>query len=165
MTRSTLKNLILTTAVVLLAAGISMAGDNCPYSADKAKTAATTIAAPAVAKAPGETAMLKVSGMTCGSCVSHVTKALSAIEGVNDVTVSLEKGSAEVIYDAAKVKPAMLAEAVTKAGYKAEVGDITQASAKAAGCDPAECAAMKDGKQGGCCAKKAEATTGDGGKK
>ena len=165
MTRSTFKSIVLVTAVVLLAAGFSIAGENCPYSADKAKTAAATTVAPAVAKAPGETAMLKVSGMTCGSCVSHVTKALSALDGVNDVTVSLDKGSAEVIYDAAKVKPAMLAQAVTKAGYTTEVGEVTQASAKAAGCDPAACASMKDGKKEGCCAKQAEATIGDGGKK
>ena len=32
---------------------------------------------------------LNVSGMTCGSCVKHVTNALKALDGVVDVNVDL----------------------------------------------------------------------------
>lgn len=38
----------------------------------------------------------KVQGMTCDGCKSHVDKALSAVEGVEQVRVDLEKGEAEI---------------------------------------------------------------------
>ncbi|MBO6620417.1 MAG: copper-translocating P-type ATPase [Balneola sp.] len=38
----------------------------------------------------------QVSGMSCNGCKSHVTKALSEIENVKDVSVSLEEGTAEI---------------------------------------------------------------------
>ena len=37
---------------------------------------------------------INVKGMTCPHCVKHVTKALSGMEGVSDVVVSLEAGTA-----------------------------------------------------------------------
>ena len=37
---------------------------------------------------------LHVKGMTCQHCVKHVTKALSSMDGVMDVVVDLEKGTA-----------------------------------------------------------------------
>ena len=37
---------------------------------------------------------IHVKGMTCPHCVKHVTKALSAMDGVTDVVVSLEAGTA-----------------------------------------------------------------------
>ena len=37
---------------------------------------------------------IKVKGMSCQHCVASVTKALSEIEGITDVQVSLEKGEA-----------------------------------------------------------------------
>ena len=37
---------------------------------------------------------IKVKGMTCQHCVASVTKALSEIDGITDVRVSLEKGEA-----------------------------------------------------------------------
>lgn len=38
----------------------------------------------------------QISGMSCNGCKSHVTKALSSIEGVKNVEVSLEEKSAEI---------------------------------------------------------------------
>ena len=35
---------------------------------------------------------LNVSGMTCGSCVKHVTNALKTLDGVGDVSVDLATG-------------------------------------------------------------------------
>ena len=37
---------------------------------------------------------IHVKGMTCPHCVKHVTKALSGMDGVTDVAVSLEAGTA-----------------------------------------------------------------------
>ena len=40
--------------------------------------------------------LLKVSGMTCGHCVSAVTKAVKAVPAVADVAVDLERGEVTV---------------------------------------------------------------------
>jgi copper chaperone len=62
---------------------------------------------------------LKIEGMKCGGCVASVKQALEVIEGVESVEVSLEQHTATVRGTA---DPAILAEAVTSAGYPAEVG-------------------------------------------
>ena len=40
--------------------------------------------------------ILKIEGMMCNHCVMHVQKALSAVPGVAEVTVSLEEKNAKV---------------------------------------------------------------------
>jgi copper chaperone CopZ len=137
----------------------SVAMAQCPNSATKKKAETTTTATKA--NAEGEMVMLNVSNMTCGACVNHVTKTLADVEGVNDVSVNLEKGTAEVYYTSAKVKPETLTAAVVKAGYPAEVSDAkvttsTKSGSKCAatcgsktskkGCDPAACG-MKTAKK------------------
>lgn len=42
------------------------------------------------------TVELSVQGMTCGSCVKHVTKALQSVAGVSRVEVDLANGRATV---------------------------------------------------------------------
>ena len=61
---------------------------------------------------------LKIDGMKCGGCVANVKQALEVIEGVESVEVSLEQHQATV---SGTADPAVLAEAVTSAGYPAEV--------------------------------------------
>jgi copper chaperone len=39
---------------------------------------------------------LKVSGMTCGHCVSAVTRAVSAVPAVEEVSVDLQRGEVSV---------------------------------------------------------------------
>ncbi|MGD8590569.1 MAG: heavy metal translocating P-type ATPase, partial [Chromatiales bacterium] len=60
---------------------------------------------------------LKVTGMTCPHCVSNVTKALQAVDGVDKVEVSLEQADA-VVSGSAEVD--QLIAAVKQAGYDAE---------------------------------------------
>lgn len=60
---------------------------------------------------------LTVTGMTCGGCSSNVTKALKAVNGVNDVTVSLSDGKTMVQYDEHLTSLDELKSAVTAAGY------------------------------------------------
>lgn len=59
---------------------------------------------------------IHVEGMTCGHCVSAVTRALQKVPGVERAEVSLEKGRALVTGSAA---PAALVEAVREEGYEA----------------------------------------------
>lgn len=64
-----------------------------------------------------QTGILKVTGMACGGCISNVTHALKALDGVGDVKVSLSTGEAAVQYDDRLTSPAQLKSAVTGAGY------------------------------------------------
>lgn len=82
-----------------------------------------------------QTELLKVTGMTCGGCVSSVTSALKAIAGVEDVKVSLADSEARVQYDERVASTKQLRSAVEGAGF----GLASIGSAKA----PKE--------KGGCC--------------
>ncbi len=64
---------------------------------------------------------LKISGMSCGHCVSHVKSALEGVEGVSEADVSLENHKADVT-TSGEVIDADLIAAVEAAGYEAEVG-------------------------------------------
>ena len=66
------------------------------------------------------TETLKVAGMTCGGCVSSVTKALRAVDGVTAVAVSLQAGEARVEFNENATSPERLRAALQRAGYKAE---------------------------------------------
>ncbi len=69
-------------------------------------------------------ARYSVSGMMCAVCVSHVEKAVSAVDGVTSVTVSLLTNSMEVTGG----DPKAILYAVKAAGYKAapmkDAGDV-----------------------------------------
>jgi len=64
-----------------------------------------------------QTEHLKVTGMSCGGCVSTVTRALKAVEGVADADVSLVTGDAIVQYDETHTAPDQLKSAIEAAGY------------------------------------------------
>jgi copper chaperone len=59
---------------------------------------------------------IKIKGMTCHHCVMAVSRALQAIDGVNRVQVSLEKGEA-TFEETMSVDIAVIAEKIRKAGY------------------------------------------------
>jgi len=63
---------------------------------------------------------LKVTGMTCGMCVGHVTKALQSVPGVKLAAVDLNSGTAVVKHDESAQSEAMV-QAVTEEGYGAQV--------------------------------------------
>ncbi len=94
--------------------------------------------------------VLSVTGMTNDVSVKHITKSLAAIEGVSEVIVSMEEGTAKVSYDDSRVKPETLTAAVVDAGYKAEVAQVTDSSEKMTG----EKTMKADAKGGICTAKK-----------
>ena len=64
-------------------------------------------------------ATVKVKGMSCQHCVSSVTKALSDIEGISDVQVSLEKGEA-TFNESGPVDAEKIKNAITKIGFEVE---------------------------------------------
>jgi copper chaperone len=64
-----------------------------------------------------ETTTIKVEGMSCSHCVSAVTKAVGALDGVSDVKVSLEAGTAEVKYDSGKVSLDKIKAEIEDQGY------------------------------------------------
>ena len=65
-----------------------------------------------------KTVTLGISGMTCGGCVRSVTNVLTALDGVAKADVSLEKRSAVVDYDPAKVAIEKLKSSVVEAGFE-----------------------------------------------
>ncbi len=78
-----------------------------------------------------KTEQLPVSGMTCGGCVSKVSRALTAIVGVDAVNVSLADGIAEVRFDEDRVSTSTVRAAIRAAGY----GDVpAPAQTKKGGC-------------------------------
>lgn len=70
-----------------------------------------------------QTEQIQVTGMTCGGCTSSVTKALRAINGVDDVIVSLASGQATVQYDEKLTSLEQLQSAVKEAGYGVAASD------------------------------------------
>ena len=66
-----------------------------------------------------KTVRLKVSGMTCGHCVSSVEKALRNQTGVRNATVHLDDGAADVEFEETRVAPEQLIAAVEEEGYSA----------------------------------------------
>lgn len=64
------------------------------------------------------TATFTATGMTCQHCVASVTKEVSALDHVTDVTVDLPTGTVTVTSDAPVADAAVLA-AIVSAGYAA----------------------------------------------
>ncbi len=66
-----------------------------------------------------QTIEFNVPGMTCDHCVHAVTNAVKELEGVSDVSVSLENKAAVVTGDAVDV--AKVIAAIAEEGYEAAV--------------------------------------------
>lgn len=62
---------------------------------------------------------LDVSGMTCGSCVKHVTNVLKPLDGVEDVSVDLATGKVKVTRATDKADD--LIAALIEDGYPAKL--------------------------------------------
>ena len=61
---------------------------------------------------------LDVQGMSCDSCVQHVNKALSELEGVSLVDVNLSQGKVLVAHDPERAPLPTLIHALSEAGYE-----------------------------------------------
>ena len=70
-----------------------------------------------MAMAAVQTVTLDVPGMTCSSCPITVKKALTNVDGVQQVKTSFEKKEAVVTFDDSKTSVAKLSMATADAGY------------------------------------------------
>ena len=68
-----------------------------------------------------QTVTLSVPGMTCAACPITVKKALSKVDGVQEVNVSYKKLEAVVTFDDASTTVEALTKATENAGYPASV--------------------------------------------
>jgi Cu+-exporting ATPase len=68
-----------------------------------------------------ETIRFSIAGMTCGSCVNRIARAVQKLDGVTRVRVDLRRETATVRRDRAQVSNAALAAAVEAAGYAADL--------------------------------------------
>lgn len=94
-----------------------------------------------MSKADVETVQLKITGLTCAGCASHVNKALGKQAGILENSVEYPGDVAIIKYDASKISASQIIAAIEKIGYKAQV--LAQ-SPKVSGVSPAK----------SCCAKK-----------
>ncbi len=82
--------------------------------------AAATAPSETTKLAPGEARVtIPVTGMHCDHCISRLKTALKQVDGVKGVDASLDPGQAVIAYDAKKVQPQRLAEAIDATGFKA----------------------------------------------
>lgn len=58
-----------------------------------------------------------IEGMSCKNCEARVRETLAETEGITDVSVSLDGGSATVTYDENLITPGEIKEVVEDLGY------------------------------------------------
>jgi copper chaperone CopZ len=78
---------------------------------------------------------LNVAGMTCGSCVKHVTKSLESLDGVSNIHVDLQNG--KVHLDRTSWKSDDLIHALNEDGYSSSLdldGSVQMSQKKSSGC-------------------------------
>ena len=61
--------------------------------------------------------ILKIEGMICGHCSSHVEKALRGLDGVSEVVVSLEEKTAKVTMDK-EISDDIFKNLISEEGYE-----------------------------------------------
>ena len=61
--------------------------------------------------------ILEVQGMTCPSCIRHVSSALTDLEGVGKVDVKFRDGIVVVKHDSTQAPVTQLIETLNEAGY------------------------------------------------
>lgn len=100
-------------------------------------------------------AVLRTTGMTCGSCASKISQALESLKGVAVTEVDVNGGWVIVGYDTKGIKPEALAEKVKETGYYSQVVEVVtpERFKQITGRDIGQKAAPSGG-CGGCGAKK-----------
>ncbi len=61
---------------------------------------------------------LTIQGMSCGHCVLHLMKILSALDGVN--VEEMKVGEATLGYHPHKIAPDRITQVIKEAGYEAQ---------------------------------------------
>jgi Cu+-exporting ATPase len=111
------------------AAEVSLAAESARIQIDSARAPSQAELIAAVRSAgydvPTERVSLRIGGMTCASCVTHVGNALREVSGVLKADVSLAAERAEVSLARGMATSRDLKDAVAGAGYTAEVDEGT----------------------------------------
>jgi len=68
-----------------------------------------------------KTEKFDVTGMTCASCVAHVQKSVSKLDGVKSVNVNLLTNSMTVTFDELNLSTSRIEDSVDQAGYNAHL--------------------------------------------
>lgn len=68
-----------------------------------------------------QTFKFDIYGMTCGGCAAGVRRAVSSLDGVDQVEVTLKPGSATVLADPSRVTPRQIMSAISGLGHLAKV--------------------------------------------
>jgi len=91
---------------------------------------------------------LEVQGMSCGSCVKHVTQALQTVAGVSGVEVDLQSGHVRVSGEFPKGSEPLIT-ALGSADYPAQLAtsSVSLGVPKPSGCN----SNSTSGGKGGCC--------------
>lgn len=66
-----------------------------------------------------KTITVELNSMQCNMCVEKITDAVNSLEGVEKVTVDLDKKNATVTYDTDKTSKKDIEKAISSAGYDA----------------------------------------------
>ena len=68
-----------------------------------------------------QTLKFDINGMTCGGCTGGVHRALSAIDGVSRVAVSLQLGMATIDADTQRATSDQIEAAIANLGFSAKL--------------------------------------------
>ncbi|KAJ3342178.1 hypothetical protein HDU93_002968 [Gonapodya sp. JEL0774] len=98
-----------------------------PASLSSQTPPGTSASGSSTSSTPSASCVLRVGGMTCGSCVSSVAKALKDGNGVGEVSVALLTEKAQVTYNPSIITPAQLIDLIECAGFDAEAISISLA--------------------------------------
>ena len=100
-------------AVILIAVtALGIAGVSPASAASKTPQSAKTTAV-------DSKVIIPVEGLSCASCSFAVRRALKKMDGVKSIERGPHEDEALVTYDASKVKPEQLVEAINSLGFKA----------------------------------------------
>ncbi|WP_340106101.1 heavy metal translocating P-type ATPase [Rhodohalobacter sp. 8-1] len=112
-------------------ASVNLAAENATVIFDEDKTGRDELAAAVkdagyelILPEPENQTVLQISGMHCAGCVNSVEKALSNVDGVQSVTVSLPVEKAYVTWQSKSGSLQDLFDAVESAGYSAKKQNI-----------------------------------------
>ena len=61
--------------------------------------------------------------LVCEGCEERVEHVLKALEGVDQIRANARKQRIQVLFDAAKVDAAAIAESISKAGYQTRIAN------------------------------------------